>query len=145
MRDRQINQSAATDLPATRNPDWLKSAIGQVVGWYLPIAALIGAIGLSHPLKTMIWVAALTWMGIACLVNAKRCGRTHCFYTGPFFLLIAGLALMHGFQIPWLGTEGWRWLGISLAIGTSLLWCLPEHIQGKYLGMKKNNQHFEAH
>jgi len=26
-------------------------------------------------------------MGGACLVNAVRCGRLHCYVTGPFFLL----------------------------------------------------------
>jgi hypothetical protein len=32
-------------------------------------------------------------MGVACIVNALRCGRVHCYLTGPFFLLMAVIAL----------------------------------------------------
>ena len=28
-------------------------------------------------------------MGIGCLVNARRCGRLHCYFTGPVFVLAA--------------------------------------------------------
>ena len=30
------------------------------------------------PIRTVIWTAALLWMGVACILNGKRCGRTHC-------------------------------------------------------------------
>ena len=41
----------------------------------------------SGVLRNWIWIVALLWMGGACLVNAVRCGRLHCYVTGPFFLL----------------------------------------------------------
>jgi hypothetical protein len=34
-------------------------------------------------------------MGTACILNAKRCGRTHCRYTGPYYLaMIAPVGLL---------------------------------------------------
>lgn len=71
-------------------------------------------------------------MGAACLANAWRCGRTHCFYTGPFFLVIAAMALLHGFQIVPLGADGWRWIGIVTGVGGGGLWYLTERALGKY-------------
>jgi hypothetical protein len=72
-------------------------------------------------------------MGAACIMNALRCGRIHCYLTGPFFLLSAGAVLLHGFEIVWLGDNGWLLLGISLVVvGGGLLWYLPERLLGKY-------------
>ncbi len=112
--------------------DWAASLRGLAMAWGIPIAALFVAVFLGHPIKTLIWAAALTWMGVACLANARRCGRTHCFYTGPFFLVMAILAMLHGFEIVPLGAEGWRWLGTAVGVGGGLLWCVPEHLLGRY-------------
>jgi len=46
-------------------------------------------------------------MGVACLLNALRCGRTHCYVTGPFFLILAGVALLYRIGILPLGARGW--------------------------------------
>ena len=100
--------------------------------WGLPIAAMVFAIFLNHPPKTLVWVASLFWMGGACIINARRCGRTHCYYTGPFFLFMTIPVLLHGYQIWWLGPEGWRRLGITVGIGGGGLWCLTEKIFGRY-------------
>lgn len=40
------------------------------------------------------WALALAWMGAACLVNARRCGRLHCFFSGPILLVGALLAAL---------------------------------------------------
>ena len=81
----------------------------------------------------IVWTIALTWMGAACLINASRCGRTHCYLTGPFFLVMAVLSVLHGFDLVSLGDYGWLWLGLSLVvIGGGLLWLLPERIWGKF-------------
>ena len=48
-------------------------------------------IGLNWPAgRTWLWVTALVIAGSACVVNARRCGRLHCYITGPV-LLFAGL------------------------------------------------------
>jgi hypothetical protein len=45
--------------------------------WGIPTIVIMAAIFLLHPTKTLIWIAALLWMGSACLINARRCHRTH--------------------------------------------------------------------
>ncbi|WP_157152559.1 hypothetical protein [Cellvibrio sp. BR] len=77
-----------------------------------------------------IWAIALSWMGYACLRNARQCGRMHCFFSGPFFLGSAMLALGIGMQwIQWLTFNG---LGLFLLIGTPLVCVLPEMFWGTY-------------
>lgn len=59
-----------------------------VLLWYLPAFALI--IGLNWAAaRAWLWIPAFLVMGAACLVNAARCGRLHCFVTGPVYLLAA--------------------------------------------------------
>lgn len=56
--------------------------------WCLPALALI--IGLNWvAARAWLWIPAFLVMGVACLVNAARCGRLHCFVTGPVYLLAA--------------------------------------------------------
>jgi len=38
-------------------------------------------------------------MGLACIANARRCGRVHCYFTGPLFLLSAVLSAVHGWNV----------------------------------------------
>lgn len=99
----------------------------------MPVAAIVTAIWLDPVPKTLVWIAALSWMGGACLLNARRCGRRHCYFTGPFFLVMAIAAGLHGFGILPLGLNGWNWLGNTLGIGAVVLWCGPELIWGKYV------------
>jgi len=63
--------------------------------WGVPAATMLLALMLEPPTRGVIWIAMLFWMGGACLANAHRCDRTHCRYTGPFFLAMAGLVMMH--------------------------------------------------
>lgn len=97
---------------------------------------LIVSIVLGHPAKTLVWAAALVWLGVACLLNARRCGRLHCFVTGPYFLGLALAALLHGYQVVWLGPNGWIYLGVAFAVGGYGLWVVPERLWGKYYRSK---------
>jgi len=69
---------------------------------------------------------------VACIVNALRCGRVHCYVTGPFFLLMALVALSYGLGILHLGANGWNLLGLVGLVGVLALWYLPEMFFGKY-------------
>src|ERR1044072_3082865 len=85
---------------------------------------------IANSLADSVWTLALAWTGAACLVNAARCGRMHCRYTGPFYLALivptlvagwadastpvwialGGLVLSGGKGIWWGGGRGWgRW------------------------------------
>jgi hypothetical protein len=71
-------------------------------------------------------------MGMACMVNALRCGRVHCYFTGPFFFLMALVALSYGLGILRLGRNGWNLLGLIALSGAIALWYLPEMFLGRY-------------
>lgn len=120
-----------TDRSGTKH-DWLASRSNAVVAWGIPIGAWVAAIWFDHPAKTLVWFVALTWMGLACLANARRCGRVHCRYTGPFYLVVGLLALGHGYGVVPLGDAGWAWLGGALGVGGVGLTMVPEMIWGRY-------------
>jgi len=115
-----------------RNHDLAGSFPKFMLTWGTPIGAMLGAILLPPPSKTIVWIAALFWMGAACLLNAKRCGRTHCHYTGPFFIAMSAPVALHGFDIFSFGPDGWRWLGFSVAVGGGGIWWATELFFGKY-------------
>ena len=71
-------------------------------------------------------------MGIACTANAARCGRVHCYVTGPFFLLMAVVSLLYGLGVLPLGGHGWSLLGLIILVGSVAFCCLPELFLGKY-------------
>ena len=65
--------------------------VGQRLGiflWCLPALALL--LGFSwNAARLWLWIPALLVMGGGCVLNARRCGRLHCYVTGPVFLLAA--------------------------------------------------------
>ncbi len=121
-----------TDEATPAKRDWFASRGGFLIAWGVPIAALIFGPRLGVP-EIIVTPAALTWMGAACLLNARGCGRMHCFVTGPYFLLLAVVSLLHGFDVVPLGPGGWRGISIATLVGGVLLWYLPERIWGKYV------------
>lgn len=102
--------------------------------YILPVAALAlaGHLNLSTGWQTVIWAGALSTMGIGCIANAVRCGRTHCYLTGPFFLLAALAAALYGLGVLPLGSDGWDLIGQIVLIGAIILGCLPELFFGRY-------------
>jgi hypothetical protein len=82
--------------------------------------------------RAAIWAAALIWMGGACIANARRCGRTHCRFTGPFYLLMAALVVAHAAGVLPTGDQGWVILGVATIAGTAVLWWGSERIWGLF-------------
>ncbi len=110
--------------------DWTRDRRGGLLGWGLPVGVMVAS-GFFD-VRAVLWPVALLWMGAACLVNARRCGRMHCFFTGPFFLAMAALALLVGLEIVSLGGRGWAWIGGATLAGAVLLYYAPERVWGKY-------------
>lgn len=104
----------------------------SILLWVVPAVILAVTAGLGGPYLVIIWPVLLTFMGAACLMNARRCGRLHCFITGPYFLALALLSLLYGLGIVPLGAHGWQWLTDALLIGGCVLTCVPEWLFGKY-------------
>ncbi len=107
--------------------------LSLVVFWLLAIAiAVAGSSGFSSHWRTVVWTVALSIMGTACIANALRCGRVHCYVTGPFFLLMALVTLLYGLGVVPLGGNGWNRIGLTILVGAIALCCLPELFLGKY-------------
>ena len=117
-----------------KSRDILSSRWRVFLLYWLPAIAIVvaGVPAISSGWRTVVWTVALGTMGVACIVNALRCGRVHCYLTGPFFLLMALIALSYGLGMLHLGGNGWNLLGLIALIGTIALWYLPEMFLGKY-------------
>lgn len=115
-------------------PDLVRNFKTMLLLWGLPVAIILasGYYAEGGWITTIAWTLSLSVMGAACLVNARGCRRTHCYFTGPFFLLLAVVSLLHGFQVLPLGPQGWRLIGTALAAGGILLYVVPEWIWGHY-------------
>ena len=104
----------------------------SLFAWWLPSAAIVAGLFAPVPARTVIWIAALAWMGIACILNAQQCGRTHCRYTGPYYLaMIAPIAVV-GLGIVPLSPYGWVALGTLILGGGYVIWWVTERAWGKF-------------
>ncbi len=111
-----------------------------VLIWVVPIVILGITAGVGGLYAAIMWPPLLLLMGTACLVNARRCSRMHCFITGPFFLLLAGASLLYGVGLLPLGLHGWEWLTDALLIGGCVLCCVPEWLFGRYIRRRPTAQ-----
>jgi hypothetical protein len=95
--------------------------------WGLPGAVMLAASLLEPAARAAVWIAMLIWMGVACFLNARRCSRTHCRITGPFFFVMA--AFVGGYAAGMLpfGRYGWSILGAVTLAGFVILWWGSEH------------------
>jgi hypothetical protein len=123
-----------SDATTCKSRDILSSRLRVFLLYWLPAIAIVvaGVPAISSGWRTVVWTIALGTMGVACIVNALRCGRVHCYLTGPFFLLMALIALSYGLGMLHLGGNGWNLLGLMTLIGAIALWCLPEMLLGRY-------------
>ena len=117
-----------------KSRDLLSSPWLSLVVFWLPAIAIAvaGSSGFSSYWRTVVWTVALSIMGTACIANALRCGRVHCYVTGPFFLLMALVTLLYGLGVVPLGGNGWNRIGLTILVGAIALCCLPELFLGKY-------------
>jgi hypothetical protein len=112
--------------------DWAGSRLALALVWGVPAAVMLLALLLEATPRAVVWIAMLVWMGLACLANARRCGRTHCRYTGPFFLGTAGLVVAYAAGLLPLGGQPWLILGALVGVGNALIWWGSERLLGTY-------------
>jgi len=86
MEARETEHSAAMRQGSSMTD--LVCGSSAILFWYLPAFALIVGFNWTEA-RPWLWIPAFLVMGVACLVNAARCGRLHCFVTGPTYLLAA--------------------------------------------------------
>jgi hypothetical protein len=95
--------------------------------WGLPVIALIVGSYWQRG-RLFLWIPALLIMGLACLANASRCGRVHCYITGPLSLLALIYVVLSAFHL--VPMDAGYFLDIILAI--SVLAVLAEVPLGRY-------------
>jgi hypothetical protein len=63
--------------------------MGIILWWGLPIALGVSTNfqALPQTETAIAWSLAFAWMGTGCALNALRCGRRHCFISGPVLWL----------------------------------------------------------
>ena len=117
--------------------DWLRSSRASALAWWVPQSAII--IGLFFPvsLRTVIWTVALAWMGTACIANARRCGRTHCRYTGPYYLAAIAPVLALGADVVHAEFLGWLVLAAVILLSGKLIWWATERAWGTFLPVRR--------
>lgn len=127
MRPEQHAQSCTErDLSAHRG--------SFVAIWIVPIVvASFVVLTVSEPrwVARAVWTVAFTWMGGACLMNARRCGRLHCYFSGPILLIGAVVALGISVGVVELGEHGLLAV-VGTTLGLAALTYALERIWGIY-------------
>jgi hypothetical protein len=100
------------------------------MAWWIPTALIVAGLFASTPSRTAIWIAALAWMGLACLLNARRSGRTHCRFTGPYYLAMIVPALALGLMTAPL--YAWLVLAALILLGDKIIWWATERAWGTF-------------
>jgi hypothetical protein len=95
--------------------------------WCFPAAALIAGLALPN-VRLWLWIPAFLIMGVACVANAARCRRTHCYITGPLFLGAAAYVGLSAIGFVPLNAG----LLLDVVLGITLLAFLVEAPIGKY-------------
>jgi hypothetical protein len=112
--------------------DWLRSPRANLFAWWIPQAVIVAALFAPMPVRTVIWIGALIWMGAACILNARRCGRTHCRYTGPYYLAMIVPVLALSTSYVSIGPYAWVALAGVILLGSKLIWWATERARGKF-------------
>ena len=113
------------DLTANRWAQgvWIANKVAFVVGWF--VAAW----------RPVFWSVPMAAAGVLCVANATRCGRRHCYFTGPVFLAGAVLTVLRTLGLIPLS---WNLLGSLIVAAFALAW-IPELLFGKYARTTKTS------
>ena len=121
-----------TNTPIQISRDWLGSTHTSLLAWWMPKAAIVAGLFVPASVRAVIWIIALIWMGTACLINARRCNRTHCRYTGPYYLAMIVPVMALGAGLVPVGLLGWICLGVIILGGSGLIWWATERAWGRF-------------
>ena len=121
--DRQLHTACALSTLLPRR---------DVLAWWAPHSAMLVALLLPVPVRSVIWMVALMWMGSACILNARQCGRTHCRYTGPYYLAMIIPVLVLVSSGVSANVYGWIVLGVVIFLGSKIIWWATGRAWGKF-------------
>jgi hypothetical protein len=112
--------------------DWLSGARTNLLAWWIPQGAIVVSLLAPVPARSAIWILALIWMGSACLLNARRCRRTHCRYTGPYYLAMTLPVLALGSGVLSTVFHDWLILAFVILLGGKIIWWATERAWSKF-------------
>lgn len=126
MRERVQSPASA----AFRASDWTAQRAGRLIWWIIPTLVGIAASSFRLSLVSIafVWAGAFAWMGTGCALNALRCGRMHCFFSGPALWLGAIGAALIGSRVIAGDLNYVLWGTVALVAASYL----PEVVWGKY-------------
>ena len=122
----------ADDGAISKSKDWTRRPVSRLFWWGLPVLVVVSTdfLKLTRAETAFALAATFGWAGTGCLLNARRCGRRHCFFSGPVLLLGAIAAVLVGAGVI---TDAHA---LNYVVwGTTILFLLsfvPEAIWGKY-------------
>lgn len=124
----------SSDAEICARKDLAGGAGSFVAIWIAPIlaAGLISFSGFASWAPAAAWTLAFLWMGAACLINARRCGRLHCYFSGPILLCGAALIGAIGFGGLDLGPHALL-AAVAVTLSLAALTYALELIWGKYV------------
>lgn len=122
-----------TNDTVPRSRDWLSNPLTRALAWWIPKAIIIAGLFASLPARAVMWIVALVWMAAACILNSRRCGRTHCRYTGPYYLAMIVPVLLLASGVMSVGWFGWIALAVLILGGSLTIWWITERVWGKFL------------
>jgi hypothetical protein len=107
-----------TNATIQTSRDWLGKTRTTLLGWWIPLITIPAGLAAPVSVRAIIWTIALVWMGTACILNARRCNRTHCRYTGPYYLVMIVPVIALGTGAVSAGIYGWFSLGVFILVGS---------------------------
>lgn len=106
------------EYAANRTQDLVQMPLALLI-WGLPTvsAILANALWSAHIISFtaggIIWILTALWVGVACTINARRCGRVHCLINGilqPLFALSILLSVAGVSALKWNQYVNAYWL-----------------------------------
>lgn len=106
---------------------------GRLVWWIVPALVIISASLFKLSIAQMGFVAAgaFGWAGTGCVRNAWRCGRLHCFFSGPALWIGAIGAMLTALRVL-SGAHDLDYV-VDGTAALVLLSFIPEVFWGKYV------------
>ena len=117
---------------AKPSADWVGSTHANLLAWWIPKITILAALFAPVPVRAAVWTIALIWMGVACILNARRCGRTHCRYTGPYYLAMIAPVLVLASGMVAADFHGWLTLALLILTGGWIIWWATERMWGRF-------------
>ena len=125
-------KAIAMSTVAKSTADWVSNVGTSVLAWWVPKVIIAAALFAPAQVRAAVWIAALLWMGTACILNSRRCGRTHCRYTGPYYLAMIAPVILLASGLITVDFYVWLALAALIVLGGWIIWWATERAWGKF-------------